>query len=118
MARRPAKELPEEREKSRKIGALKGLWPFLRPYRGLMAAALVALVLTASISLILPIAVRRVVDGFSTATIERIDQYFLAALGVALALALARGCATTSSRAWASGWWPISARRSLPGSFP
>ncbi len=91
MARRPAKELPEEREKSRKIGALKGLWPFLRPYRGLMAAALVALVLTASISLILPIAVRRVVDGFSTATIERIDQYFLAALGVALALALGTG---------------------------
>ncbi len=91
MARRPAKDLPEEREKSKRIGALKGLWPFLRPYRGLMAAALAALVLTASISLILPIAVRRVVDGFSTATIERIDQYFLAALGVALALALGTG---------------------------
>ncbi len=91
MARRPAKDLPEEREKSKKIGALKGLWPFLRPYRGLMAAALAALVATASISLIMPIAVRRVVDGFSTATIELIDRYFLAALGVALALALGTG---------------------------
>jgi len=91
MARRPTNTLPEEREKSKKIGALRGLWPFLRPYRGLMLAAFVALLITASISLIMPIAVRQVVDGFSTATIGLIDQYFLAALGIALALALGTG---------------------------
>ena len=56
-----------------------------------MAAALVALVLTAGISLVLPIAVRQVVDGFSTATIDIIDGYFLLALAVAVALALGTG---------------------------
>ncbi len=91
MARRPTNSLPEEREKSKKLGALKGLWPFLRPYRALMAAAFIALLITASISLIMPLAVRRVIDGFSTATIELIDAYFMAALAIAMALALGTG---------------------------
>ena len=52
----------EDREKSKRIGALRELWPFVRPYRTMLAAALVALVLTAAISLVMPIAVRRVVD--------------------------------------------------------
>ncbi len=91
MVRKATTALPEERDKSRKIGALKGLWPFMRPYRLLMAAALLALVLTATISLIMPLAVRRVIDGFSTATIELIDRYFLGALIIAVALALGTG---------------------------
>ncbi len=92
MARGPVTNtLPEEREKSKRVGALRELWPFVRPYRWLMAAALVALVLTAGISLVLPIAVRQVVDGFSTATIDIIDGYFLLALAVAVALALGTG---------------------------
>ena len=92
MARAPSTNtLPEEREKSKRVGALRELWPFVAPYRWLMAAALVALVLTAGISLILPIAVRQVVDGFSTATIDIIDGYFLLALAVAVALALGTG---------------------------
>ena len=56
----------EEREKSKRVGALRELWPFMRPYKLMLSAALVALVFTAGISLILPIAVRRVVDGFET----------------------------------------------------
>ncbi len=43
------------------------------------------------ISLILPIAVRRVVDGFGEATPQLLDKYFLAALGVASLLALGTG---------------------------
>ncbi len=86
-----ASSLPEERAKSKHVGALGQLWPFLAPYRLLMAMALVALVVTASISLILPIAVRQVVDGFSTATIDIIDGYFLLALVIAVALALGTG---------------------------
>ncbi|WP_298908353.1 ABC transporter transmembrane domain-containing protein [uncultured Aliiroseovarius sp.] len=81
----------DEREKSKRIGALSGLWPFMRPHRMWMLAAFVALVFTAGISLILPIAVRRVVDGFGEATPQLLDKYFLAALGVASLLALGTG---------------------------
>jgi ATP-binding cassette subfamily B protein len=76
-----------EREKSKRIGALAALWPFLAPYRGLLAAAVVALILTAVVSLVLPLAVRRVVDGFETSAEELLDSYFLAALGIALLFA-------------------------------
>lgn len=81
----------EDRAKSRRIGALRALWPFLRPYRALMMAALGALVLTAGISLLLPLAVRRVVDGFQDPAMLLIDAYFGAALAVTLALALGTG---------------------------
>jgi ATP-binding cassette, subfamily B, bacterial len=76
-----------EREKSKRIGALASLWPFLAPYRGLLGAAVVALILTAVVSLVLPLAVRRVVDGFETSAEELLDNYFLAALGIALLFA-------------------------------
>ena len=61
---------PEQRDKSKKVGAVIGLWPFLKPYGGLMAMAMAALVATAAISLVLPIAVRRVVDGFGSSAVE------------------------------------------------
>ena len=77
-----------ERASSRRIGALGALWPFLRPYRALMALAGLALVLTAVVSLVLPLAVRRVVDSFNGAESQLLDQYFGAALGIALLLAL------------------------------
>ena len=80
-----------EREKSKRVGALAALWPFIRPYRGILALALAALVLTACISLILPIAARRVVDGFQAEDFVLLDGYFLAALGVAGLLALGTG---------------------------
>ena len=81
----------DEREKSKRIGALSGLWPFMLPYRIWILAAFCALVFTAGISLILPIAVRRVVDGFGEATTQLLDKYFLAALVVASLLALGTG---------------------------
>ena len=46
----PAIESEEDREKSKQVGALRELWPFLRPYKLLLAAAGVALVTTAMIS--------------------------------------------------------------------
>ncbi|EPX81118.1 ABC transporter transmembrane domain-containing protein [Litoreibacter arenae] len=80
-----------EREKSKKIGALASLWPFMKPYLGLMIAALAALTLTACVSLLLPMAVRRVVDGFGTDEAALLDQYFGAALAVAALLAVGTG---------------------------
>lgn len=81
----------EEREKSKNVSGLVALWPYMRPYRGLMAAAGCALVLTAIVSLTLPLAVRRVVDNFRTKDAALLDQYFLAALGIAALLALGTG---------------------------
>lgn len=81
----------EERAASKKVGALRGLVPFLWPYRRLVSLAALALVLTASVSLMLPIAVRRVVDGFNADNATKLDQYFIAALGIAALLALGTG---------------------------
>ena len=81
----------EEREKAKRINALSGLWPFLRPYGGLMLAAFLALVLTAAISLILPIAVRQIIDGFNASDGEILDRYFMFALAVAGLLAVGTG---------------------------
>lgn len=89
MARQPT-AIPgaDDREKSRDLGALSRLWPFLSPYRGWMAAALVALVVTAGVSLILPLAVRRVVDNFGGDASGLLDKYFGAAIGFAALLAV------------------------------
>lgn len=80
-----------EREKSKNISALKALVPFLHPYGWLLSAAGLALVVTALLSLVLPLAVRRVVDGFQSGSTEILDQYFLAALAVALLIACGTG---------------------------
>jgi ATP-binding cassette subfamily B protein len=82
----------EEREKSKKVGSLRGLLPFLKPYRTLMLLALLSLIVTASLSLILPLAVRRVVDGFAVDQASQLDQYFGAAIGIAALLAFGTGC--------------------------
>jgi ATP-binding cassette subfamily B protein len=84
----PPKSASELREKSKKIGALGALWPFVLPYWKLMAAAIAALVCTAIISLTLPLAVRRVVDNFQTDDAALLDLYFMAAIVVAGLLAL------------------------------
>jgi ATP-binding cassette subfamily B protein len=84
----PPRQAEQERAKSKRIGALAALWPFMRPYRGMIALAVAALTLTAGVSLVLPLAVRRVVDNFETADARLLDYYFLAALGFAALLAL------------------------------
>lgn len=78
----------QDRERSKQISALKALWPFLRPYGWMIALAGTALVITACMSLILPVAVRRVVDNFETADPSLLDGYFGAALGLAGLLAV------------------------------
>ena len=67
-------DLKEDREKSRNVRALRALWPFVRSYPRMLLGAIAALVATAMISLILPIAVRRVVDGFETSAVQLLDN--------------------------------------------
>ena len=63
-----------EKSARRNIRPLGRLAPYLRRYRGLVAGALVALVLAAVTTLILPIAVRRMIDhGFSGADLGFIN---------------------------------------------
>jgi ATP-binding cassette subfamily B protein len=84
----PAPNAKKERAKSRELGTLRALLPFMLPYRLLMVAAVVALVTTAMVSLTLPLAVRRVVDNFGAADPALLDQYFIAALAIAGLLAV------------------------------
>jgi len=78
----------DDREASKQVGALKQLWPFMRPYKLMIALATIALVMTAGLSLLLPLAVRRVIDNFNEESAALLQQYFLAALGVAGLLAV------------------------------
>jgi ATP-binding cassette subfamily B protein len=77
----------KEREPSKKLGGLSGLLPFLLPYKGLIAAACLALIMTAGLSLVLPLAVRRVIDTFNIDNEGMLDLYFAAILVVAALLA-------------------------------
>ncbi len=85
MARRNT--ITEDRASSKRVGALRALWPFIRPYRRQLTLALLALVLTSGISLILPLAARRVVDNFDDGA-GLLDEYFAAALLIVALLAL------------------------------
>ena len=76
-------EDPLDREPKNNLSALKALWPFLTPYKLTILAAFLALTLTAAVSLILPLAVRRVIDTFNSDNSLILDQYFLAAIGIA-----------------------------------
>ncbi|MCC6006186.1 MAG: ATP-binding cassette domain-containing protein [Rhodobacteraceae bacterium] len=80
-----------ERAKSRALGSLRGLVPFLAPYRRLIVAAAAALVATAIVALALPLAVRRVVDGFAGKSDPLLNEYFAGAVAIALLLALGTG---------------------------
>ena len=74
---------PEDRPASRRVSALRALWPFMLPYRLNMAAAGVALVFTAVISLTLPVAARLVVDNFGIDDPAVLGQHFFTAMVIA-----------------------------------
>ncbi len=69
---------------------LRRIVPFLVPYRAWILAALVALLAAASATLVVPLAVRRMIDnGFNHESAQFIDQYFGMLIVVALVLAIA-----------------------------
>jgi len=72
-----------------KMAQIKQLWAFVRRYPGRLSAAAVALLFASLATLSIPLALRQVVDlGFSGDSADRIDQYFLALLGLAVLLAI------------------------------
>ena len=69
---------------------LASLLPYIRRYRWRAGFALGALIVAALTTLIVPIAVRRMIDfGFAGRGVELIDRYFLVMIGVVAVLALA-----------------------------
>ena len=75
---------------SRGLAPLLALGDFLRPYRLRIAAALLALAVAASATLVLPYAVRQVIDrGFAAASPEHIARYFLGLLVVVVVMGAA-----------------------------
>ena len=74
------------------LGALKPLLPYAFVYRSRIVSALIALIAASAATLVVPLAVRRMVDfGFSDANAGVIRVYFLAMIGVVAVLALASG---------------------------
>ncbi len=74
----------------RHLSALRELWPFVKPHRALAAGWLLFLCLSSGSTLVLPLAVRHMIDqGFNSANAAAINNIFLALFGVALVLAFA-----------------------------
>jgi ATP-binding cassette subfamily B protein len=69
---------------------LVSLLPYFKRYRGRAVAALAALIVAAVTTLVVPVAVRRMIDfGFSPRGLALIDSYFLVMIGVGAVLAIA-----------------------------
>jgi ATP-binding cassette, subfamily B, bacterial len=80
----------ELRPAARRLAPLAALAPFVKPHRGLMLLALLALAVAAGASLLLPIAARQVIDhGFSRGDSTHIGRYFLGLLAVTVVMGLA-----------------------------
>jgi ATP-binding cassette subfamily B protein len=85
---------PDADAKQRRVplGALKPLLPYALVYRSRIAAALIALVIASAATLVVPLAVRRMIDfGFSASNAGFIQVYFLGMIGVVSVLAAASG---------------------------
>jgi len=74
----------------RNVGGLRHLLPYVGRYRGLVAATLIALLAASGATLLIPIAVREVIDlGFGANSAGLVHRYFAAMMGVAVILGLA-----------------------------
>lgn len=72
-----------------KLRPLARLTPYILRYRGRAFAALVALIVAALTTLIVPVAVRRMIDfGFSDKAVQLIDSYFAVMIMVVAVLAI------------------------------
>ena len=97
----PAGNAQEPKKSS--LATLRGLVPFLLPYKRQFLMAGVALVVAAGATLAIPYAFKQMIDlGFGAAgsrSIQHVDLYFLALFGVASVLAVA-----TAARFYTVSW--------------
>ena len=91
-----SKVAPENRDKAESLQPLRSLAPFIAPYKGILAVAMVALLISSAALLAMPIAVRNVIDqGFSVEDAANVDRYFFILLLFVLVIGFfgaARAC--------------------------
>jgi ATP-binding cassette subfamily B protein len=99
----PEPPTPQSPQRKSSLATLKGLLPFLSPYKRQFVLAGVALLVAAGATLAIPYAFKQMIDlGFGAAgskSIQHVDLYFLALFGVASVLAVA-----TAARFYAVSW--------------
>ncbi len=102
----PLPSTSSDSSKKSSIATLRGILPFLRPYRQQFILAAIALVIAAGATLTIPYAFRQMIDlGFSkigdggTQGIEHVNLTFLALFGVAVILGIA-----TAARFYMVSW--------------
>jgi ATP-binding cassette, subfamily B, bacterial len=79
-----------ERHRRASLHPLLALKPYLARHKGMIGAALVALLVSAAATLAVPLAVRRMIDlGFTGIEPDLVDKYFATLIVVGLVLALA-----------------------------
>ncbi len=79
---------------------MRALLPFVARYRGVVAAAFLALAASTSVMLYVPMTVRQMIDrGFTSENADAIDRYFLTLIGVALLMGV-----TSSLRFFLVSW--------------
>jgi ATP-binding cassette, subfamily B, bacterial len=89
MARNPRRVIAD-RENPRDLRPLRRLLPFLLKYKMQAGSALVALAVASAATLVVPVAVRRVLDhGFNGQDATLVNQYFAVMLAVVAVLAVA-----------------------------
>ncbi|MGE4366661.1 ABC transporter transmembrane domain-containing protein [Thermomonas sp.] len=82
--------LPATARAKAPLGSLRALWPFVRRHHGLFLAWLLALGVSSTASLSLPVAFRTMIDhGFRSGASGEVDRAFLLLFAVALVLAVA-----------------------------
>ncbi|MCB1484052.1 MAG: ABC transporter, partial [Hyphomicrobiaceae bacterium] len=88
---------PSSRQSLRPLLQLK---PILMSHKGMLAGAVIALVVSAAAMLVVPLAVRRMIDhGFGGHDGDLINSYFLTLIGIGAVLALA-----SASRFYCVNW--------------
>ena len=86
----PNDELRDRPSAGTKLRPLRGLVPFLAPYRAIIGLALAALLLAAGATLGMPLALRFVIDaGITADQVQSIDRYFLVLFALAALMAFA-----------------------------
>ena len=78
------------------------LWiaPYVLRYRWMALAALVALILAATFTVLVPVGVRRIIDlGFAGSDATYINEYFLSMIGIVVLLAI-----SSAARAFSVNW--------------
>ena len=86
----PSPDAPQKKSRGVKLRPLLALAPYVARYRGQAFAALVALIVASGATLVVPLAVRRMIDfGFSPEGIALINSYFAVMIAVVAVLAAA-----------------------------